>query len=137
MLPMTTLPETISGQAGQTIQVGKAHPATYHSTGTPRLRFWICPSDSHPSGGFPVSDFGFLSTVNDIELTVQISRFVLRFSRVFQQIFIPQSAFRNPHSSARHLRKAGSQLHDLASAVHDISRLVQQMDKNKSGHQTQ
>ena len=34
-----------------------------------------------------------MSTVNDIELTVQISRFVLRFSRAFQQIFIPQSAF--------------------------------------------
>ena len=44
-------------------------------------------------GRFPDSELGFLSTVNDIELTVQISRPVLQFSRAFQQIFIPQSAF--------------------------------------------
>ena len=47
----------------------------------------------HPWGGFPVSDLGFLITVHDIELTVQISQCVLRFSRASQQIFIPQSAF--------------------------------------------
>jgi len=61
--------------------------------------------------GFWISDLGFLSTVNDIELTVQMSRFVLRFSQAFQQIFIPQSAFRNPHSSTRwhtHLLRARS-----------------------------
>ncbi|MGB6376139.1 MAG: hypothetical protein WBG24_05390 [Syntrophobacteria bacterium] len=84
--------------------------------------FWICPSDSHPSGGFPVSDLGFLSTVNDIELTVQMSRFVLRFSQAFQQIFIPQSAFRNPHSSTRwhaHLIRARSAQSCTASGIYD------------------
>ena len=88
--------------------------------------------DSHPSGGFPVSDLGFLSTVNDIEFTVQISRFVLRFSRAFQQIFISQSAFvdpvaRPPRLSARdggqarpsNLRSLRSVPHRTASGIYD------------------
>jgi hypothetical protein len=45
--------------------------------------------------GFRISDLGFLSTIDDIELTVQISPFVLWLSRAFQQIFNPHSAFRN------------------------------------------
>ncbi|MGB7066397.1 MAG: hypothetical protein WBF55_14755, partial [Syntrophobacteria bacterium] len=68
------------------------------------------------------SDLGFLSTVNDIELTVQMSRFVLRFSQAFQQIFIPQSAFRNPHSSTRwhaHLIRARSAQSCTASGIYD------------------
>ncbi|MDH3801166.1 MAG: hypothetical protein OEU80_03660 [Deltaproteobacteria bacterium] len=72
--------------------------------------------------GFWISDLGFLSTVNDIELTVQMSRFVLRFSQAFQQIFIPQSAFRNPHSSTRwhaHLIRARSAQSCTASGIYD------------------
>ena len=48
-----------------------------------------------------------------------------------------------PHLNAsgifdkRRLLQTGSLLHDLARAVDDVSRLVRQMDKNKSGHQTQ
>ena len=56
--------------------------ATYHS-GTPRLRFWIL-------------DLGFLSTVNDIELTVQISRLFFDSHELFSRF-----PFRNPHSSTR------------------------------------
>ena len=70
--------------------------------------------------GFWISDLGFLSTVNDIELTVQMSRFVLRFSQAFQQIFIPQSAFRNPHSSTRWQ----AHFHGLATSIRELSRLV-------------
>jgi hypothetical protein len=51
--------------------------------------------------GFRISDLGFFSTIDDIELTVQISPFVLWFSRAFQQIFNPHSAFRIPQSSAQ------------------------------------
>ena len=57
------------------------------------LGFRICPSDSHPSGGFPVSDLGFLTTIDDIELNS--SDFAIRFLvlRSFSVNF--QSAFRN------------------------------------------
>ena len=46
--------------------------------------------------GFRISDLGFLSRIDDIELTVQISPFVLWFSRAFQQIFNPHSAIVGP-----------------------------------------
>jgi len=59
-------------------------PATYRS-GTPRLRSWI-------------SDLGFLTTIYDIELNSSVWAFVLWFSGAFQQIFNPQSAFRNRRS---------------------------------------
>ncbi|MGB7031096.1 MAG: hypothetical protein WBF29_06585, partial [Syntrophobacteria bacterium] len=53
--------------------------------------FRICPSDSHPSGGFPVSDLGFLTTIDDIELNsldFAIRFLVLRsFSVNFQSVF--------------------------------------------------
>ena len=62
-------------------------PATYH-WGTPRLRSRI-------------SDLGFLTTLMILNLTVQISPFVLWFLRSFQQIFIPQSAIHIPRSSTR------------------------------------
>ena len=82
-------------------------PATYRSV---RLGFDF---------GFWISDLRFLSTIDDIELTVQISPFVLWFSRAFQQIFNPHSAMRIPQSSTRwhtHLR-------GLATAIHKISGL--------------
>jgi hypothetical protein len=57
------------------------------------LGFRICPSDSHPSGGFPVSDLGFLTTISDIELSSSdfavFSLVLTSFSANFQ------SAFRN------------------------------------------
>ena len=69
--------------------------------------------------GFRISDLGFLSRIDDIELTVQISPFVLWFSRAFQQIFNPHSAIRIPQSSARwHAHLLG-----LATAIHEISGL--------------
>jgi len=46
--------------------------------------------------GFGISDLGFLSTIDDIELTDQISPFALWFSRAFQQIFNPHSAIVDP-----------------------------------------
>jgi len=46
--------------------------------------------------GFWISDLGFLSTIDDIELTAQISPFVLWFSRTYQQIFNPHSAIVDP-----------------------------------------
>ena len=52
-------------------------------------------------------------------LTVQISPFVLWFSRAFQQIFNPQSAIRIPQSSTRW----HTHLHGLATAIHKISGL--------------
>jgi 3-hydroxymyristoyl/3-hydroxydecanoyl-(acyl carrier protein) dehydratase len=47
--------------------------------------------------GFRISDLGFLSTIDDIKLTVQISPFVLWFPRALSKfsIRIPQSAFSN------------------------------------------
>ena len=55
------------------------------------LGFRICPLDSHPSGGFPVSDLGFLTTIDDIELNsldFAIRFLVLRsFSVNFQSVF--------------------------------------------------
>jgi hypothetical protein len=33
-----------------------------HPTSVVENLFPICPADSHPSGGFPVSDFGFMDT---------------------------------------------------------------------------
>ena len=69
--------------------------------------------------GFWISDLRFLSTIDDIELTVQISPFVLWFSRAFQQIFNPHSAMRIPQSSTRW----HSHLHGLATATHEISGL--------------
>jgi len=62
--------------------------ATYHS-GTPRLRFWIL-------------DLGFLSTVNDIELTVQISRLFFDSHELFSRF-----SFRNPRSAIRIRRPGG------------------------------
>jgi hypothetical protein len=70
--------------------------------------------------GFRISDLGFLSTINDIELTVQISSFVLWFSRAFQQIFNPHSAIRIPQSSTRW----HSHLHGLATSIHETSGLA-------------
>jgi hypothetical protein len=67
--------------------------------------------------GFWISDLGFLSTIDDIELTVQISPFVLWFSRAFQQIFNPHSAIRIPQSSTRwhaHLRGLATQIHETS-----------------------
>ncbi len=69
--------------------------------------------------GFRISDFKYMSTIDDIELTVQISPFVLWFSRAFQQIFNPHSAIRIPQSSTRlHVH-----LHGLATAIHETSGL--------------
>jgi len=70
--------------------------------------------------GFGISDLGFLSTIDDIELTVQISPFVLWFSRAFQQIFNPHSAIRIPQSSTRW----HAHLHSLATPIHEISGLA-------------
>ena len=72
--------------------------------------------------GFGISDLGFLSTIDDIELTVQISPFVLWFSRAFQQIFNPHSAIRIPQSSTRWHRP----LHGLATAIYKTSGLSAQ-----------
>ena len=69
--------------------------------------------------GFRISDLGFLSTIDDIELTVQISPFVLWLSRAFQQIFNPHSAIRIPQSSTRW----HSHLHGLGTPIHEISGL--------------
>jgi hypothetical protein len=68
-----------------------------------------------------------------------ISNLQFRFRDLFfdSDEFFSRFLFRSPPSSTRYIRQAGSQLHGLARAVLDISRLVQQMDKNKSGHQTQ
>ena len=71
-----------------------------------------------------IFDFGsrisdFLQQLVTQNLIVQISPFVLWFSRAFLLIFNPNSAFRIPQSSTRwhaHLR-------GLATAIHEISGL--------------
>ena len=69
--------------------------------------------------GFGISDLGFLSTIDDIELTVQISPFVLGSHELFSKfsIRIPQSAFRN--------RRWHTLLHGLATEIHEISGLAE------------
>ena len=75
--------------------------ATYHS-GTPRIRFWILDlyCGRPPFGRDP--SFGFLSTVNDIELTVQISRLFFDSHELFSRF-----SFRNPRSAIRIRRPGG------------------------------
>jgi hypothetical protein len=53
--------------------------------------------------GFWISDLGFLSTIDDVELTVEISLFVLWSFLAFQRIFNPHSAIVDPvaHPSPR------------------------------------
>jgi len=68
-----------------------------------------------------------LSTIDDIELTVQISPFVLWFSRAFEQIFNPYSAIVDPVARPPRLaRMAGRHAHlrGLATAIHEIFWLV-------------
>ena len=76
--------------------------------------------------GFGISDLGFLSTIDDIELTDQISPFALWFSRAFQQIFNPH--FRIPQSSTRW----HTLLHGLATSIREVSglaRIIHTADK--------
>ena len=55
-----------------------------------------------------ISDLGFLSTIDDVELAVQISPFVLWFSQAFQQIFNPHSTIPIPQSSTLFAVAAGN-----------------------------
>jgi 3-hydroxymyristoyl/3-hydroxydecanoyl-(acyl carrier protein) dehydratase len=64
--------------------------------------------------GFRISDLGFLSTIDDIKLTVQISPFVLWFPRALSKFSI-----RIQQSSTRW----HNHLHGLATAIHEISGL--------------
>jgi len=71
-----------------------------------------------------ILDFGFRNSDLLLQLMiqnliVQISPFVLWFSRAFLQIFNPQSAFRIPQSSTRW----HAHLHGLATAIHETSGL--------------
>ncbi|MDH3557977.1 MAG: hypothetical protein OES18_19235 [Deltaproteobacteria bacterium] len=68
--------------------------------------FRICPSDSHPSGGFPVSDLGFITAIDDTELNS--SDFAIRSPLLTSFLVDFQSAFRIPHSEFRNRRPGGT-----------------------------
>ena len=76
--------------------------------------------------GFWISDLGFLSTIDDIELTVQIPLFVLWSFLAFQQIFNPHSAIRIPQWTTRwhaHLFGLATQIHEIFGLVVFLGRL--------------